>query len=345
MHSVGRYGPSAFLVGHYGGIGDIAQGFCRAAAVSGTVYILGREIKSISRTSPPMFENEDVTPSGYSVTLDDFPDTLFCNLLIASSRDLPAHLMSESRKLPPKDLYNCAPQVVSIARCVAIIDKPICFDPPVEVEAQPEQVGGEASEVIEPRPTNLDTALLVYPPGSLTTGSTTATATVFFTGEGAMATPKGRCLYILSISSPIILTISSGIVYIALPLVTPSSQTPEDILKPYLDSVLSLPSMSQSIQPLFTTFYMENPRQSLSPFHDSEQSSPTCLVPPSLPFCVLPDVADAATVHAEATFQEAVKILRNRPISVEQALETDDTEVIQFWPPIEVEEENEDDEW
>lgn len=29
LRSVGRYGPGAFLVGQYGGAGEVAQGFCR----------------------------------------------------------------------------------------------------------------------------------------------------------------------------------------------------------------------------------------------------------------------------------------------------------------------------
>ena len=29
LESVGRYGPGAFLVGQYGGAGEVAQGFCR----------------------------------------------------------------------------------------------------------------------------------------------------------------------------------------------------------------------------------------------------------------------------------------------------------------------------
>ena len=42
LRSTGRYGSSPFLVGYYGGTGEIAQGFCRVSAVSGGVYILGR---------------------------------------------------------------------------------------------------------------------------------------------------------------------------------------------------------------------------------------------------------------------------------------------------------------
>lgn len=29
IRSIGRYGPRAFLVGQYGGAGEVAQGFCR----------------------------------------------------------------------------------------------------------------------------------------------------------------------------------------------------------------------------------------------------------------------------------------------------------------------------
>ncbi|TXT08340.1 uncharacterized protein COLE_05264 [Cutaneotrichosporon oleaginosum] len=43
LRSMGRYGPSPFLVGQYGGAGEVAQGFCRACAVFGGTYILGPE--------------------------------------------------------------------------------------------------------------------------------------------------------------------------------------------------------------------------------------------------------------------------------------------------------------
>ncbi|ORX33686.1 putative rab escort protein [Kockovaella imperatae] len=41
LQSVGRYGSGAFLVGQYGGAGEVAQGFCRACAVYGGTYVLG----------------------------------------------------------------------------------------------------------------------------------------------------------------------------------------------------------------------------------------------------------------------------------------------------------------
>ncbi|KAG6835391.1 hypothetical protein H0H93_001916, partial [Arthromyces matolae] len=83
LRSVGRYGPLPFLVGQYGGTGEIAQGFCRAAAVCGGVYILGRRITSITH---PLAKSTDESTSSesesssqrFSVTMDDIPDTLTC---------------------------------------------------------------------------------------------------------------------------------------------------------------------------------------------------------------------------------------------------------------------------
>lgn len=43
----GRYGASAYLVGHYGGAGELVQLFCRMAAVRGTPYILGRKVERL----------------------------------------------------------------------------------------------------------------------------------------------------------------------------------------------------------------------------------------------------------------------------------------------------------
>ncbi|KZO93782.1 FAD/NAD(P)-binding domain-containing protein [Calocera viscosa TUFC12733] len=53
----GRYGPSAYLLGHYGGAGELAQLFCRMAAVRGTPYILQHPIE---RLDLPGAEGEEV---------------------------------------------------------------------------------------------------------------------------------------------------------------------------------------------------------------------------------------------------------------------------------------------
>ncbi|KAG8891648.1 Rab proteins geranylgeranyltransferase component A, partial [Tulasnella sp. 417] len=48
LRANGRYGNSPFLIGHYGGAGEISQGFCRTAAVQGATYILGRKIEGVT---------------------------------------------------------------------------------------------------------------------------------------------------------------------------------------------------------------------------------------------------------------------------------------------------------
>ncbi|KAG8689798.1 Rab proteins geranylgeranyltransferase component A [Ceratobasidium sp. 395] len=53
LRSVGRYGSSPFLIGHYGGAGELAQGFCRTCAVRGGTYVLGRKVLSITRADGP----------------------------------------------------------------------------------------------------------------------------------------------------------------------------------------------------------------------------------------------------------------------------------------------------
>ncbi|CAE6384867.1 unnamed protein product [Rhizoctonia solani] len=53
LRSVGRYGPSPFLIGHYGGAGELAQGFCRTCAVQGGTYVLGRKVVEVTRNDGP----------------------------------------------------------------------------------------------------------------------------------------------------------------------------------------------------------------------------------------------------------------------------------------------------
>jgi RAB protein geranylgeranyltransferase component A len=51
LNGFGVYGQFPIIVPLYGGGGELCQAFCRAAAVMGATYILGREIKHISRES------------------------------------------------------------------------------------------------------------------------------------------------------------------------------------------------------------------------------------------------------------------------------------------------------
>lgn len=195
LRSAGRYGPSPFLVGHYGGAGDIAQGFCRAAAVSGAVYILGRKLTSITHNdSQDSSPSEQIRPSRYSLKLEDFPDTLTCNAIIASVSNVPPHLKDDVNYLA-SSASETPNSGSSVARCIAIIDHPIYFPSAVATEelADETKSSEEATQISPPAHQAIDTAVLVFPPLTVLGGSTSSAATVLITGESAMSTPKEKC--------------------------------------------------------------------------------------------------------------------------------------------------------
>ena len=162
LRSSGRYGPSPFLVGHYGGLGELVQGFCRVSAVNGSTYVLSRSTSSTSAT--PLASRR------YSVSLGGLEETIHCDLLISSIES-------------PNP--RSADGAIAVARCIAIIDNPLIFVPP-EVETLPD--GSPQTTA-----TTVDTALVVFPPSTLPGGSETAAAHLFVTGEGSMSAPKGNC--------------------------------------------------------------------------------------------------------------------------------------------------------
>ncbi|EPQ59734.1 FAD/NAD P-binding domain-containing protein [Gloeophyllum trabeum ATCC 11539] len=320
--SSGRYGASPFLVGQYGGAGEIAQGFCRASAVHGGVYILGRKILSITHielSSPP-----DGTEPAFSLQLDDLEDRLTADLIISSPDYVSPELRSIAGLLPP-DTLDASQGTSSVARCIAIFDGPVIFptspsqqtlagsedpsltsadaDLPVESDAEPQS--------------KVDTAVLVFPPGSLPGASATASATVLLTGEGTMSTPAGKC-----------------IAYISMPIDSQDS-TPcsaETLLKPYLQATLSsVTTISTPPEALFSVFYTINGHRELYPRLSTADSSSRVLVtPPSSP--LLPESMDDAACNAEALFRHAVHLLRPGQAGTVEGL----------WPPLENQDEEED---
>ncbi|KAF4619215.1 hypothetical protein D9613_005473 [Agrocybe pediades] len=339
LRSSGRYGSSPFLIGHYGGIGDIAQGFCRASAVSGGVYILARKVVSMKRNpiatqsatqeDDPSAVSEAKPHFNYLVDLEDFPDTLSSNVIVSSPSYILPDLKDDIRQLSTPSGAGFRRNIGAIARCIAIIDQALGLR-----HASPESEAMESQESVAegddaPRPqvsreTPVDTAIMIFPPSSVAGGSCTHSATVLTNGEGNMSTPKGK-----------------WIVYISLPVDTmpDDSISAETLLKPYLDALMSLPvdPLKSPIQPLFTTFYLETIPASPTP---TTPSSGTYIVPAPLSAVPLPDVPDEATLIAEQTFTEASKILRHFK-------KTNDSseEEIPFWPPLPVDDEEEDNEW
>jgi hypothetical protein len=196
LRSSGRYGASPFLVGHYGGLGEVAQGFCRVSAVNGGVYILDRKTEEIVTSSSGSGDK-------FVVHLDDLPEPLTADVLIASNDQLPSSLRPPSAQdalLSP------------IVRCIAVIDKAIPFpalltseeglsgDDAESAPATPEgeeSAGQSSQSTLKPEtPAEtppVDTSLIIFPPGSVDGGSLTRAAQAFTTGAGTLSAPQGKC--------------------------------------------------------------------------------------------------------------------------------------------------------
>lgn len=160
LRSSGRYGPSPFLVGHYGGFGELVQGFCRVSAVNGSTYVLGHGVTPIPARS---------TSRHHSASLTGLDETIDCDLLISSIESPNA---------------GSTGATTGVARCIAIINEPLVFVP---------QEAEFPEGALQSMDTMVDTALVIFPPSTLPSGSETTAAHVFVTGEGSMSAPKGNC--------------------------------------------------------------------------------------------------------------------------------------------------------
>ncbi|KAF5351405.1 hypothetical protein D9757_012631 [Collybiopsis confluens] len=289
LRSAGRYGSSPFLIGHYGSSGEIAQGFCRAAAVSGGVYILGKRISSITRRSG---SDTGLPSQAYTVTLSDFPEPITCDLLICSQDRLPQALSllnDQVKRLPSEFPFPPLSQGetidgldigtdrgTTIARCICIIDKPLSLTS-VVAEATVNETEGD-SAATEPRPA-LDTGILVFPPSSLafegpgeeSSPAANGTVTALVVGEGTLSVPKGK-----------------WIIYLTMPLATPlettsPEQDAERLLKPYLDTVLSLSAPTNSLAADTASSSPEPPPSAPTSSVDTETGSEHATSPASTP--------------------------------------------------------------
>ncbi|ORY91791.1 GDP dissociation inhibitor-domain-containing protein [Leucosporidium creatinivorum] len=246
IHSIGRYGPSPFLVGHYGGAGDLVGGFSRICAVWGGGQILGRPIEALQLDSTPGIivppsqapflvhdtlppppskpstssSDSEVKPLGIPVLIEsDKPSSVFtADWVVASPSHLPALFPTlPTSTEPPKSVH-----------AIVILPEPIPFPPPREATEE---------DYNEP-----DSNLFIFPPKALE--ESVGTVTALQVGPGTFAAPAGS--YVLYLSAPL--------------LSTPSPETDAStLLTPYLTSLLSLSSSSPPLEPLFTTSYFSHP--------------------------------------------------------------------------------------
>ena len=180
LQSIGRYGNSAYLVGQYGGAGELAQGYCRAAAVKGAMYILDHQVKRLERTDAGSWQLE-IEGIDQQVTADNLvaSDEMLQSLL-------PTPVSTEETQIEDQ---------TDIIRGLLVLDRPIDFetatrDPAASDTNASDGVTNQVTSETDEQPP--ETGLLVFPPGSLA-GSNTHTALALMMGEGTFSCPKGQC--------------------------------------------------------------------------------------------------------------------------------------------------------
>jgi len=126
-------------------------------------------------------------------------------LIISSERHIPDSLTAHAKQVPAKSDTGSpgTSSYPSVARCVAIIDRPLSFhptqnegdlseedaDPTEEDDALESSVWGTQTQIPA-----VDAGILVFPPSSLPGGSaTTFSVTAFIVGDSTMSTPKEKC--------------------------------------------------------------------------------------------------------------------------------------------------------
>ncbi|KDQ14153.1 hypothetical protein BOTBODRAFT_188049 [Botryobasidium botryosum FD-172 SS1] len=328
LRSSGRYGNSPFLIGHYGGPGEIAQGFCRVTAVRGGTYILGRRFRSLKRNTT----SEGAPAHGaFSIELEDIPDTLHADVLITTRDYLPPDMLDGADDNSPSNRSPAAGKKL-LARGIAVIDHPIQYAAVIPPTPDADQ-SSPSSEESTKTPQPLDTTLVVFPPGCL--GDTRplfeSSVTALITGEGAFSCPRGQY-----------------VVYLCATIPSASEETlptlnPESLLKPYLDTLVALPrpdssSSSAPSPPLFQMFYLqrldEPAATTLTPTESSNPHPSIHVISPDPSFTSpLTETSDWAATEAERVFRNIM-----RPEGAGTELANEEDEPLDFWPPLEEEE-------
>jgi RAB protein geranylgeranyltransferase component A len=142
----------------------------RICAVSGGTYILGKDFK--------VEYNEG--EQAFRISLDGIDETLSSKAIVAEPSQLPEALLT-----PPP-----APGKL-VSRCIAIVDQPIRLVASEPSRTKDNEEPGESAPIPE-----IDSSILVFPPGNLQGGGAQEAVTALITGEGSMSCPTGFCTYV-----------------------------------------------------------------------------------------------------------------------------------------------------
>ncbi len=143
---------------------------CRTCAVSGGTYILGKDFK--------IEYNEE--KQSFQIFLDGIDETLSSRAIVAEPSQLPEPLSTQAHD--PSKL---------ISRCIAIVDQPVRLVAPGPSPMEDSDEPDGSAPIPE-----IDSSVLVFPPGRLQGGTAQESVTAMITGEGSMSCPTGFCTYV-----------------------------------------------------------------------------------------------------------------------------------------------------
>lgn len=178
LASVGRYGNSAHLVAQYGGMGDIVQGYCRASAVKGSTFILGKDVQELSKI--------DDKEQGYSLKLRDIDEVFTVDRVIGERQ-----ILDKISKNTSNSPSTSAPTRTRTLQSIFILDRGINIPEYAPASSSSDSRSQPAAQQQQQQPEPIETALLIFPPFSLHS-SHKYTTTALSLGEGTFCCPKGQ---------------------------------------------------------------------------------------------------------------------------------------------------------
>lgn len=188
--SVGRYGNSAYLVGQYGGAGEMAQCFSRASAVQGGTFVLAHTVKQLEQIEDNSEkEPKDGNQSRWKIGLDGIDGSCKAGCVIGDTDML--HRINPMLNIGKSNSKRGRRQAFGIL----LLDRGIKINstPPTSQT----ETGSEPTVPPPPSPPP-ETALVVFPPlddggDSGRVGSVWALQM----GEGTFSCPKGTYIVYL----------------------------------------------------------------------------------------------------------------------------------------------------
>ncbi|KAK4698211.1 hypothetical protein P7C70_g8074, partial [Phenoliferia sp. Uapishka_3] len=278
LRSAGVYGPSPFLVGHYGGVGDLIGGFSRSAllqysagtlsdsrvslrricAVWGGGQILGRKMGALVPNSPvgikaepanaggPTAQSSSLTPAAATPSTSSACTALGIPVFLDEgappdifTADWIISSQSHLSTLCPPSNSNDNIRGPHTVQGIVIMSASIPFD-----------VGGEEED-------RTDSTLFVFPPTALCPD--VGSVTVMQVGNSTFSCPEGYCtsfIFELKLGGfGLMISPEPDVLYLSAPLLSAtSSPDPSSILSPYLTALLSLLNPLDPSPVLFTSY-------------------------------------------------------------------------------------------